>query len=202
AQGNGDGHGVGIVGLHIGREFSGRWLGDSGWALLPAAEFEGFYFAGTANATVSDPANRLNGHVFDTSYPMDNGAFLTNVVVSLYNPSAILSPYVGLGVGAANISIGGADSLQVVPPEPGVNHFNSDTSSSAWGFAFQFKVGARIPLGERAYVFAEYRYLFVSSTTQTFGSTVAPGHVPTTPWTVHFGDMNNHLAVGGIGFSF
>lgn len=204
AGGEADSQPVGIVGLQIGRQGSGFGLGmdGSGWALLPAAEFEGFYLGGTQHARVTDTTNRLGGHVFDDTFPIDSGAFLTNAVFSLQTPSAILTPYVGVGVGAACVSINGADSPQIIPPEPGVNHFNSNPSSSSWGFAAQTKVGLRILLTERIYLFTEYRLLYVSSTNYTFGSTVFPGHAPTSPWTVHFGDIFHHLGVGGIGFNF
>lgn len=202
AVGGGNSQGVGIVGMHIGREGSGRSLGAEGWALLPAAEFEGFYMGGTQRANVIDPTNRLNGHTFATNFPMDNGVFLTNVLLSLRTPSELLSPYAGAGIGAACVTISGADSLQTAPPEPGVNHFNSNPNASSWGFAAQAKVGLRVFLTQRCYLFTEYRFLYVGSTNYTFGPTVFPGHVPTTPWSVHFGDMFNHMAVGGIGISF
>jgi hypothetical protein len=202
ANGEGDSQGAGLVGLHIGYEGSGRELGRNGWAVLPAVEFEGFYLGGTQRASVSDPNNRLRGHVFDDTFPIDSGVFLTGAVLSIQTPSRILAPYAGIGVGAACVSINGADSPQVVPPEPGVNHFDSDPDASCWGFAGQFKVGARLHLTERLYVFSEYRFLYVSSTNYTFGSTVAPGHVPTSAWNVHFGDLHHHMGVGGIGFNF
>ena len=100
------------------------------------------------------------------------------------------------------MSIHGADSTQLAPPEPGINHFNSNPNASCWGFAAQAKVGVRFHLAEQCYVFAEYRYLYVGATTYTFGSTQFPGHPPTTPWTVRFGDVSSHLGVGGIVFSF
>jgi opacity protein-like surface antigen len=193
--------GVGLVGLQIGHEWSGN-AEAGGWGLLPAFEMEGFYLAGTQRASLNNPTNRLPQHVFDDSFPMDNAAFLTNVVLSVPTPYQRITPYVGGGIGAACVTISGANSAQVRPPEPGVNHFNSGPDSSSWGFAAQAKAGLRVALGERVYLFAEYRYLYVGSTTYIFGSTVYPTHVPTTDWTVHFSDMNQHMGVGGIGFRF
>jgi opacity protein-like surface antigen len=201
ATGSSGNHGAGLVGLQIGHEWSAGSAGG-GWALLPAVEFEGYYLGGTQGADLINPTTRLPEHRFEDSFPMDNAVFLTNVVVSLQTPYQGLTPYVGGGIGTACVSINGADSAQVSPPEPGINHFNSGPDSSCWGFAAQGKVGLRIALTQHAYLFTEYRYLYVSSTTYTFGSTQYPTHVPTTPWTVHFGDMSNHLGVGGIGFSF
>jgi len=198
-------HAVGLVGLQIGYEGAGRAVGGegSGWALLPAVEFEGFWLGGaTQRADVSDPNNRLNGHVFADAFPTDSGVFLLNAVLSLQTPSNFITPYIGAGAGSAIVCINGADSPQIIPPEPGVNHFNTNPDASSWGFAALAKIGIRLNLSERMYVFTEYRLLYVGSTKYEFGSTVAPGHVPTTPWNVHFGDMIHHLGVGGIGFNF
>jgi len=200
ATGGSGTHGFGLAGLQIGHEWSGN-AEPGGWGLLPAVEMEGYYLTGTQRATVVNPTPRLPAHVFNDSFPMDNAAFLTNVVLSVQTPFQAITPYVGGGIGAACVTISGADSLQVRPPEL-VNHFNSGPDSSSWGFAAQAKVGLRVALGERAYVFAEYRYLYVGSTTYVFGSTVYPTHAPTTDWTVRFNDTSHHLAVGGLGFRF
>jgi len=133
---------------------------------------------------------------------MDTAVFLANMVASFPTSYAGLTPYVGIGIGAANVSINGADSLQTGPPEAGVNHFNSNPDSSAWTFAGLVKAGVRVPLGGNAYVFGEYRYLYVGSTEQTFGSTVFPGHAETSPWTVNLGGTSFQLATAGIGIGF
>ena len=75
-------------------------------------------------------------------------------------------------------------------------------TASSWAFAAQGKAGVRFNLTERCWLFTEYRFLYVGSTNFVFGPTVYPTHVPTTPWTVHFGGMCQNLGVGGIGFSF
>jgi opacity protein-like surface antigen len=188
--------GVGFVGLQIGHEWS------YGASLLPALEIEGLYLAGTQRARLDNPSNRLPEHTFDNTFPMRNAVFLANVVLSFRTSYQSVTPYVGGGMGAARIAINGANSAQINPPESGINHFNSGADSSAWGFAAQAKAGVRLALGNGAYVFTEYRYLFVGSTDQIFGPTDYPTHAPTTHWTVRFGDMSNHLAAGGIGFKF
>jgi opacity protein-like surface antigen len=195
--------GVGIAGLHLGYAWDAA-VGANGdsWSLVPAVELEGFYMGGAQHANVSDPNNRLEGHDFSDAFSLNSGVFLTNAVLSLQSPVVGLTPYVGVGVGSAGMTISGADSLQVVPDEPGVNHFNAKTSDSSWGFASQAKVGVRFNLTERAYLFTEYRFLYVGATDYTFGPTVYSTHVPTTPWTVHFGDTYLHTAVAGIGFKF
>jgi len=113
-----------------------------------------------------------------------------------------VTPYIGGGLGAAQVDVDGATSLQLDPAEPGINHFNSGPDSSAWTFAAQIKAGARIALGRNVYAFGEYRYLYVGSTDQIFGPTVEPTHAPTTAWTVRFDDTSHHMASAGVGFSF
>lgn len=114
-----------------------------------------------------------------------------------------ITPYIGGGIGAANVSINGATSTQTDPAEPGINHFNARPDSSAWTFAAQAKAGARFALGNSgAYLFGEYRYLYVGDVNQVFGSTVNPAHAATSPWTASFGGTSHHLAAGGIGFGF
>lgn len=125
------------------------------------------------------------------------------MVVGFRSPYQGITPYIGGGIGAANVSIKDATSAQIDPLEIGINHFNSNPDSSAWTFAAQAKVGARMALGDSgAYLFGEYRYLYVGAVDQMFGSTSYPAHVPTSPWTASFGGTSHHLAAGGIGFSF
>jgi opacity protein-like surface antigen len=155
--------GVGFGGLQIGHEWS------NGSGLLPALEIEGFYLANTQRAKLDNPGPRLPEHRFDDTFPMRNAVFLANAVLSFRTSYPSITPYVGAGVGAARISISGADSAQMDPPESGINHFNSGPDSSSWGLAAQAKAGVRFALGDHAYVFGEYRYLFVGSTDHIFG---------------------------------
>jgi opacity protein-like surface antigen len=189
--------GVGLVGAQIGHEWT------YGSRFLPALEIEGFYLAsGTQRANLDNTNVRLAEQTFDTAFPMNTTVLLANAVLGFRTPYPGITPYIGAGAGVARVSIHGASSTQINPAEPGINHFNSGSDSSAWTFAAQAKAGVRLALGSSAYVFGEYRYVFVGSTDQTFGSTVDPTHVPTSPWTVRFDDMSYHLAVGGIGFNF
>jgi opacity protein-like surface antigen len=171
--------------------------------MLPAFEIEGFYLAaGTRRATQNSPTERLEEHTFENRFPTSNTVFLANMVVSFPTSHPGVTPYIGGGIGAARVSINGADSLQIAPPEAGVNHFNTGPDSSAWTFAAQAKAGVRLSIGSNAYVFGEYRYLYIGSTDQIFGSTVYPGHAPTTAWTVNFGATSHQLATAGIGIGF
>ncbi|WP_441238729.1 outer membrane protein [Bradyrhizobium sp. 930_D9_N1_4] len=198
ASGRTSSGGVGFGGAHLGYEWS------YGAYVRPALEIEGFYLAGNQpRATLVNPTDRLAEHSFDTTFPMRTTVLLANMVVGFNTPYQGITPYVGGGIGAANVSINGATSTQTDPVEPGVNHFNARPDSSAWTFAAQAKAGARFALGNSgAYLFGEYRYLYIGDVNQVFGSTVSPGHAATSPWTASFGGTSHHLAAGGIGFGF
>jgi len=202
ARGGVKGDGAGLIGLHIGKEFSGMSNGSDGFGLTPALEFEGFYLGDTLKGDAFNPTPRLPEHDFRLTLPVDAGVFLVNAVFNVQTPGRLLTPYVGIGAGTAYQRISGADSLQVAPLEAGVNHFNSGPNSARWNFAWQAKIGAKLNLTERIYVFAEYRYLNLRYTDYTFGPTVSPGHAQTTPWLVRVGNVSDHLGVGGIGFKF
>ncbi len=197
ATGNAGSGGVGFVGAQVGHEFS------SSSAVLPAFEIEGFYLAtGTRNATLAAPSDRIAEHTFNDTLPMKNAVLLANMVLSFPTSYPGVTPYIGGGIGAARVAVNGADSLQIDPIEAGVNHFNSGPDSSAWTFAAQAKAGVRLALGSNAFLFGEYRFLYVGSTDQTFGSTVYPFHAPTSAWTVNLDETTYQLATGGIGFNF
>jgi opacity protein-like surface antigen len=197
ATGRTDSGSVGFVGGQVGYEMSYPSM------VLPAFEIEGFHLdTGTRRATLQNPSDRLPEHTFDNTYPMNSAVFLANIVFSFPTSFYGVTPYIGGGVGAAHVSIDGAESLQVEPSEGDLNHFNSGPDSSAWTFAAQVKAGVRLALGSNAYVFGEYRYLYVGSTDQTFGPTVDPTHVPTSAWTQNFGETSHHLGSAGIGLNF
>nr|WP_246274788.1 outer membrane beta-barrel protein [Hyphomicrobium sulfonivorans] len=196
ATGSTNSGGVGFIGAQVGHEWSYNSL------MLPAFEIEGFYLdTGNRHATVNAPSVRLPVHTFENSFSSNSTVFLANMVLS-FPTSYSITPYIGGGIGAARLSLSGADSLQVTPMEAGVNHFNSGTSSDAWTFAAQIKAGARLAISSNAYLFGEYRYLYVGSVDQTFGSTVYANHAPTSPWTVQFDSTSYQLATAGVGIGF
>lgn len=197
AAGKTDSDSVGFIGGQVGYEMSYPSL------VLPAFEIEGFHLdSGTRRATLYNPTVRVADHTFDNTYPMNSAVFLANMVFSFPTSFYGVTPYVGGGIGAAHVSIDGAKSLQVEPSEGDLNHFNSGRDSSAWTFAAQVKAGIRFALGSNAYVFGEYRYLYLGSTDQTFGSTVYPTHVETSAWSQDFGETSHHLGAAGIGLNF
>jgi opacity protein-like surface antigen len=198
AQGRTDSGSGGFVGGQIGYELS-----SSPSLVRPAFEIEGFYLdTGTRRATLENPSNRMPEHTFDTTYPMNNAVFLASMVLSFPTSYPGVTPYIGGGIGGALVTIDGAKSLQTNPSEGALNHFNSGPDSSAWTFAAQVKAGVRFALGRNAYVFGEYRFLYVGAVDQTFGPTVDAAHVSTSAWTVRFDGTSYHLATAGIGFDF
>lgn len=190
----------GFGGVQIGYEWTQCPLNIqcSDWSVTPAAELEAFFYRDHKKGSLINPTTRLPEHDFDNSFPMNVGIYLINGVVTLNNCClGDFSPYLGGGIGPANISIKKAKSLQVSPEELGINHFNSDRNDSTWTFAAQVKAGVRYNLCERFHIFAEYRFLYLNSSRYIFGSTDYPTHVPTSNWDVKAGDIwYNAFALG------
>lgn len=190
----------GFGGVQIGYEWrqSPIGFGCNNWNITPGAELEAYFYSHKKRGDLINPTNRLPEHDFRNRFPMNVQVYLVNGVFTFNNCCwESFSPYVGGGIGAARICINRARSLQVSPPEAGINHFNSDRSDSAWTFAAQAKAGIRYNFCERFHIFAEYRFSFVDSSRYVFGSTVSPNHVPTTTWNVDVKDMcYNAFAIG------
>lgn len=190
--------GGGLFGMQFGHEWSRG-------SLLAAFELEGLYLPGrrvSARLENSASPGRVDEQTFDDSFDMSSVVIMPNLVVGFPRRSPGVTPYIGGGIGLARVDISGANSIQVSPTEPGINHFNSGTDSSAWTFAAQIKTGVRWALGDGAYVFGEYRFLYVDATDQDFGPTAYPAHAPTSDWRVRFGDTSRHILTAGIGLSF
>lgn len=171
------------------------------WFVTPAVELEGFYLHSNLDGHVDSQTSALPEHNFDISLPTQTGVFLINNVYSFNIPCSQLHPYVGGGVGGALVTVSGSDSTQVSPPEPGVNHFNSRTGASAGAFAAQVKAGLRYTVCNNVDLFAEYRFLYLTPTNYTFGSTEVGGHAPTSPWAVNVDGLRYNLGAIGIEFS-
>ena len=213
-----------LGGLHLGYEFMEIPLSSaySEWGLRPAVELEGYYLGTSRSGMLSNPQTELGvlvgeagnhnvdagSHVFKDSFNLDMGVLLANSVFTFKTPwSKHIFPYIGGGVGAAITSVSKADSAQYSPgaPElsPYINHFNSNTNATSSSFATQAKVGIRAEIFDQISVFAEYRYLYVSATNYTFGSTVYPGiHSQTSVWDSHFSASNFHSGVLGFEYGF
>ena len=176
----------GFGGVQIGYEWSqSQACCCSNWSFAPAAELEAFFYRHNHKAHLINPTIRLSEHDFRDSFRTDVGVYLLNGVLSINNCCfRSLSPYIGGGIGAANLRLRKAKSFQVEPPELGVNHFNSKREDTDWAFAAQAKAGLRYNFCERFHIFAEYRLVFVDTNKFNLGSTVYPNHAPTTTWNV------------------
>ncbi len=207
ARGSWRGANAALGGMNIGYRLQPRQFTDCGLRFTPAVELEGYYLTRLNNDYTGDLLNqldldRLPEHDFINKLPMDGGVFLVNGVLAFNVPNFdAVQLYVGGGVGAAKTWINGASSIQVAPPEEGVNHFNSKRNDSNWAFAAQAKVGLRYELTCNWSVFAEYRYLHINSSNYTFGDTRYPDHVPTTSWKVKVRNLDYNLGVAGIQFT-
>lgn len=194
-----------FVGGHVGYRWPAKSLNHIGsnWTFAPASELEGYYLGGTTiqGDDLNNATARLVEHYFHVTYPLQTGVFLVNAVLNA-NHSALerFHPYVGVGAGAAVISISGANSTQKVPSEPDINHYNSDSSDTSTAFAAQPKMGVSFDLSQHTSMFMEYRFLYLAASNYTFGSTSYPTHVATTNWDVKIGSQ--YYNMGSIGLQF
>lgn len=202
AFGSSDRSSAGFVGGHIGYQ----WAPISScpffqWGIVPAAELEGYYLGknNLIGNDLTDINTRLNEHDFDVIYPMSTGVFLTNAVLN-FNPSSQcrFHPYLAGGIGAAVIHIFDAVSTQVAPAEPGVNHYSANPNDKDTTFAAQAKLGLNFDLCHNMSLFIEYRWLYLANSSYTFGSTIAPGHAPTSPWLVELDSQKYNMGAVGI----
>lgn len=171
------------------------------WLLAPAIEFEGYAFGNrTFSGDLTNATARLPEHDFIVTYPMNRSVFLANFVLNLDNHCYRFHPYVGVGLGGAIIKISGADSTQIAPAEPGINHYNANNSDTSPTFAGQIKAGVSYDINTYVSLFAEYRWLYLSSTHFIFGSTVYPAHPETANWQVKLNSQ--HYNIGALGVRF
>lgn len=190
---------TGFGGVQVGYEFANNSCCD--WSISTAAELEAFWFSHNRKANLHNnlSESRLEEHDFRDSFKVNSGVYLANAVFSLKSSCLCsFTPYVGVGIGATRLSFKSASSLQVNPVEPDVNHFNSLRNDTSWAFAAQAKVGLRYDFCESFHIFGEYRYLYVDSSNYIFGSTDAPGHVPTSPWNVKANNTQYNAFVFGL----
>lgn len=201
AQGSTGHTGTWFAGIQAGYEIgTQRWSGGS-WEAKPALEAEALWLGHHTPVGNMPIRPRFLGTQY-VKLPMDAQLLMANAVVSLKTPySQSVQPYAGIGIGAAFLSISGADSAN--PTEPGINHFNSGTNASATALAAQFKLGLRAQLQSNLSWFVEYRLISINPTNYTFGATDYPGlHLPTKPWQVSMGRLNYNLFVMGLQYRF
>lgn len=192
---------VSMGGAQVGYEWKRLDFGESKWGLRPAIELEGIYIGKLSPTGEMPVIPRALGTQYVT-IPMTAGVFLANAIFTLQTPySSKIFPYIGVGAGVAVTSIKGSDSAN--PSEPGINHFNSNPDASSSAFAMQLKAGVKGEVYKNLYLFAEYRYLSINSSSYTFGSTDYPGvHLPTTSWNVNLGRQQYNLFVAGLQYKF
>lgn len=197
-------HSSGLFGAQVGYQAQDLSLAlPSQWALAPAFELEGYSLnqESFTGDLLNDTA-RLPEHDFVVTYPMRRSVFLTNVVLTLDNPCILFHPYVGVGIGGAIVKISHADATQIDPPEVGVNHYNANTTDTSTTFAGQIKAGLSYDITQYISVFAEYRWLYLSSTEFAFGSTVYAGHPETSNWQVKLDHQNYNMGLVGVRVNF
>lgn len=193
---------TGFGGVQIGYECPMN-MGCLDWKLASALEVEAYFFSLKRKGHFSNDTDRvrLPEHDFVNSFNSDTSVILVNAVFALDNPCFCgFSPYIGGGIGATHISLRNGKSLQVDPPEPGINHFNSKRNDSSWAFAAQAKAGLRYKISNSLHIFGEYRFLFVDSSNYIFGSTVYKTHAPTSPWNVKL--KNSYYNAFAIGIQY
>lgn len=160
AQGKTGGEPVGVLGLQAGYEGKRQALGQSEWALKPAAEREGMYI-GQQSRVGDMPITSVVLGTQDLTLPMTVGVVLANAVLTVQTPrSSRIFAYLGVGAGVARLSIQGANSTN--PSEPGINHFDSGPDASATAFAMQFKAGLKGEVAKNLLLFAEYRHCTIN----------------------------------------
>ena len=194
-----------LVGGHVGFRWTSRVLDNISpqWTFSPATELEGYYLGShtLSGVELNNGTTRLTEHIFHVKYPEKTGVFLVNAILNADSSSfEKLHPYIGVGVGMAVNAISGANSTQVDPYEGGINHYNSDPSDTALLYAAQPKVGVSFKFNKNTSMFAEYRFLYLSSADYTFGSTVYPTHVPTTNWNAKLGSQYYNMGTIGINY--
>lgn len=172
------------------------------WTLSPAIELEGYGMNNSSfNAAVVNNTDRLDAHDFAVTYPMSRNVFLGNMVIGFNNPCLMVHPYIGFGIGSALMRITGATAIQTDPLEAGLNHYNSNSNASDSAFAGQIKLGLSYDFNQYVSVFADYRWLYIASSSFVFGSTVVPGHSATSSWQVSLDAQKYNLANLGLRFN-
>lgn len=189
-----------FVGAQLGYQANEICLYSSSLSVTPAIELEGY---GMNERTFSGRFSNNNylrtaEHDFDVSYPMSRNVFLVNAVLNFNSDELLVHPYIGFGLGNGIVTIANANSTQTNPSEPGVNHYNTQSSDTNSTFAGQIKLGLSYDIIPCLSVFAEYRWLYLANTHFVFGSTLYPNHAPTSNWEVNLNSQRYHLGDIGV----
>jgi hypothetical protein len=203
AFGSASSQSAGLLGLQVGYQYQDRLINPgSQWSFAPAFELEGLMFADkTFNGELINNTVRLPERDFIVTYPLKRNVFLINTVFNFSHPGCALRPYVGFGIGGGVVRISGASSNQIQPIEVGVNHYNANASDTDAAFAGQIKAGLGYDVNQYVNVFIEYRWLYLSNTHFTLGSTIVPGHAETSSWQVDLGPQRTNIGTVGVRFN-
>ena len=197
------------IGGTVGYRWSSResHLFGMKFAFSPATELEGYYIGGaTLKPTLNNPNPFLSEHRFNVTLPLRSTVVLVSGVVNIDHALfSLFHPYIGVGVGIASTKISGGFSEQITPAEAGLNHFNSNDTSSGTALAIQPKVGLSYKLSENSKIFLEYRLLYLTAMNFEFGNTTRtdahPTHPITTNWTVQLPSQYYNMGTVGIQFN-
>ncbi|MBM3194181.1 MAG: hypothetical protein FJZ60_00270 [Chlamydiae bacterium] len=161
-------------------------------------EFEGYYLGTKLSSNLGS-----NFSTFNSTFPINGGTLLGSLVFhfGMYEQSRY-HLFLGGAAGASVLTAHNATSYQVQPLQTGINHFNTQTTATAWTFAAQGKAGLMFDVNEHFKVSGEYRFLYLTPARFRFGSTSYAGHPPTTPWRVKFGNMFVNMGDLGISYYF
>lgn len=189
-----------LGGLQLGYEFD-SWQHRPQWHITPTAELEAVYM-GKHSPTGEMPVHPAFLGMQYVTVPTQIGLAMLNAGLIFKTPySEKVLPMLGIGAGAAFVSITGADSAN--PSEPGINHFNSDPDASDTALALQFKAGVKIRMSTRLDLLAEYRYLTIDATHYRFGETDYPGeHQPTDSWRLDMDRQQFNFFAAGFHYRF
>ncbi len=190
-----------LVGGNFGFNWFTKPLNQAGVNISPSIELEGLYIG---QHKIIGSHQKFPDHIHHVTLPTDIGVALVNMVFDFsFKRQSKYHGYLGVGWGAAVISISKAKDIQTSPYEPGINHFSGDPNDSGVTFAVQPKIGFLFDCNSRISLFAEYRFIYLSASDYQFGSTVATGglsHVTTTDWLVKMGSQFLNIGVLGLRF--
>jgi len=201
AKGSSKSSGCWLVGGNIGYNWFTKPLSQTGFNVSPSIELEGLYIGQhkITSPRLNNKFSRLPIHLFEIVLPIDMGVALVNMVFDFNHKNCpSLHGYLGVGWGAAVISISNAKSCQTVPLESGINHYGGDPSDTGLSFAAQPKIGLLFDCASRVSLFGEYRFIYLSDSDYQFGSTIASTHVATTDWLLKMGPQLFNIGIFGI----
>ena len=200
----------GLVGGALGYQVQNLVLGEKKpWHFIPAFEVEGFYLHSQLKANLVNPETDV---AYNNKVPIVNknvpagqqrlsdgfqyhAGFLFANVVSVFRFSTLgnIEPYLGFGLGSAFDQLTAATSTESQRD----NYFLPQNNAFNAVFAAQIKSGLRLAVSENINIFAEYRYIYSSTSNYRMGSRLLDAQ-----WNLDFGTMHLNAGVLGVGYYF